>query len=75
MREKRMFSFFIIYVLHVHYWLLAFLYHSEAFLCRLQVRLAVWQLAIFKDFLGQVKKTKFPVSSYYNIHGWGIILG
>ena len=24
---------------------------------------------------GQVKKTKFPISSYYHIYGWGIILG
>ena len=24
---------------------------------------------------GQGKKTKFPVSWYYNIYGWGVILG
>ncbi len=28
-----------------------------------------------KKHLIQVKKTKFPVSSYYHIHGWGVILG
>ncbi len=28
-----------------------------------------------RERLGKVKKTKFPVSSYYHIYGWGVILG
>ncbi len=28
-----------------------------------------------KQTMGQVKKTKFPVSSYNHINGWGVILG
>ncbi len=28
-----------------------------------------------KGYLGQGKKTKFPVTSYYHIYGWGVILG
>ncbi len=31
--------------------------------------------ACLKKNLGQGKKTKFPVSSYYHIYGWGVILG
>ena len=28
-----------------------------------------------REFVGQGKKTKFPISSYYHIYEWGVILG